>query len=229
MKILIVEDERELAMSIQHYVQDEGCLVEIASAYKEAIDKMWGYHYDCILIDITLPDGNGFNLIKEFKKMDNNSGIIVISARDGIDDKIKGLDLGADDYLAKPFHLSELNARIKSVIRRRSFDGNNELKCNEITLNTDNHNVYVSGEALALTPKEYELLLYLLVNKDRVLSKEAIVEHLWGDYISCTSDSFDFLYTHMRNLRKKLAIAKAGDYIKSVYSVGYKFTTEPKK
>lgn len=229
MKILIVEDEQELAETISNYLSDEGFICEIALNYKIAIDKLWTYEYDCVLIDISLPDGNGFDLIHEIKEQGLSCGIIVISAREGIDDKVKGLDLGADDYLAKPFHLSELNARIKSVIRRRSFEGQHEIQFNELTINPDARIVYVHSEPLILTPKEYDLLLYLLLNKERILSKEAIVEHLWGDYMSYTADSFDFLYTHMRNLRRKLSHAQAQDYIKNVYSIGYKFTKESGK
>ncbi|MGL5683399.1 MAG: response regulator transcription factor [Marinifilaceae bacterium] len=226
MKILIIEDEIDLASSINDYLLDMGFICEIAITYNEAASKLWAYDYDCILLDINLPDGNGFELIQELKKQNIACGIIVISARDGIDDKIKGLDLGADDYLSKPFNLSELNARVKSVIRRRNFDGQNEIHFNELVINPDNKTLTCNNQPVALTPKEYELFLYLFVNRGRILTKEAIVEHLWGDYMSTEADSFDFLYTHMRNLRKKLLAQQVPDYIKTIYSIGYKFSEE---
>ncbi len=189
MKILIIEDEFELLIAISNYLIKENYICELANNFITADEKLTIYEYDIILLDITLPDGNGLDLIKTIKKYNSNAGVIIISAKNSLDDKINGLDLGADDYLTKPFHLSELNSRIKAVIRRRRFDGNNILKFNEISINEDSKSVIINKIEITLTKKEYDLLLYFLINRNRVLTKEAIAEHLWGDNIDST-DSF---------------------------------------
>jgi len=222
MKVLIVEDEVDLINSITAYLKQESFVCESVMNYSEAIEKIYLYNFDVIVVDITLPDGNGLELIKELKKNQSKSGIIIISAKNSLDDKVSGLEIGADDYLTKPFHLSELNARIKSLIRRRNFEGNNEIELNELKVNPGEFNVRVNGKLLTLTKKEYDLLLFFLVNKNRVISKESIAEHLWGDNIDMV-DSFDFLYSHVKNLRKKIIEKGGNDYIKSVYGIGYKF------
>lgn len=228
MKILIIEDEKELAGSIEKYFSCEGYVCECAFDYKTAIEKVCLYDYDCVIVDLTLPDGNGLDIVYRLKEQRAETGIIIVSARNSIGDKVKGLDMGADDYLAKPFNLSELNARVKSVIRRKNFGGLKEFKYNEIRILPDLRNVYVNDHLVELTPKEYDLLIYLVMNKERVLTKEAIVEHLWGDYMGIGADTFDALYTHMRKLRKKLQDLGAEDYIETVYAVGYKFTLRQK-
>ncbi len=225
MKILIVEDEIELLIAISNFLTKENYICELAENYANANDKLSIYEYDIILLDITLPDGNGLELLKSIKKHQKKAGIIIISAKNSLDDKIHGLDLGADDYITKPFYLAELNSRIKAVLRRKQFDGTNILTFNEISVNTESKSVTITGNAIALTKKEYDLLLFFLINKNRVLTKEAIAEHLWEDNIDL-ADTFDFIYTHLNNLRKKIRTAGGTDYIKTLYSMGYKFTDQ---
>ncbi|MEF9923396.1 MAG: response regulator transcription factor [Muribaculaceae bacterium] len=224
MNILIIEDEFELMESIASYLKAEGYHTEYACNCALAYEKLDLYQYDCVIVDITLPDGNGLDLIKHLKSKNNSTGVIIVSARNAINDKILGLDIGADDYLAKPFNLSELNARIKSVIRRRCFDGCNEYLFHEIRINMDSRKIFIHEQELILTRKEYDLIFFLFMNKERVLTKEMIVEHLWGDMMGVSSDSFDFIYTHVRNVRKKMMDLGAKDYIKTIYGVGYKLT-----
>lgn len=194
MKLLIIEDEKSLRESIIDFLQVEGYLCEEAQTLAEGYEKMNLYGYDCLLIDIGLPDGNGLSLIKELKKLHPETGIIIISARNSIDDKIEGLDLGADDYLSKPFHLSELNSRIKSVLRRVKFEGKTEIKIGELLILPDSRQVFASQEAVVLTKKEFDMLIFFVSNLNRVLTKEAIAGHLWGEFAD-TADSFDFVYS----------------------------------
>ena len=222
MKILIIEDEIELSESIVSYLKSEGYLCEHALTYDSAIDKISLYAYDIILVDLNLPDGNGIQIISKLKESEFKGGIIITSARNTLDDRISGLNTGADDYLIKPFHLAELNARIKSLTRRVFFKGDNTITLNEIKIKAETHEVYIKGKLMDLTRKEFDLLLFLVTNKDKVLSKESIAEHLWGDYID-SADSFDFVYAHIKNLRKKLTSKGAGKYLQTVYGVGYKF------
>jgi DNA-binding response OmpR family regulator len=222
MKILLIEDEIELRDSIQYYLEKEGNIIELVTDFSKAEYKTTIYDYDCVLVDITLPDRNGLDIIKQLKDNKSKAGIIIISAKHSLDDKIYGLEIGADDYLPKPFHLSELNARIKALVRRKKFDGNNKIKVNEIKVLVDERSVYVNKKEIILTPKEYELLLYFLSNKNRVITKEAVAEHLWGDN-SDQLDNFNFIYTHVKNLRKKLIEKGCSDYIQTIYSVGYNF------
>ena len=221
-KILLIEDEPELRKSIKQYLHQEGYIIESASDYTNAIEKINGYEYDCVLVDITLPNGNGLNLVKALKQKNSKSGVIIISAKNSLDDKITGLDLGADDYLPKPFDLAELNARIKALIRRRNFDGNKLINVNEISISPDERLVKVNGNAVQLTSKEYDLLLFFVSNKNRVVSKNSIAEHLLGDH-SDQLDNHDFIYVHLRNLRKKLAEKGCEDYVQTIYGIGYNF------
>lgn len=223
MKLLLVEDEQDLKDSIVAYLQTEGFSIETAFDYFSGEDKVLSYSYDCLIVDIGLPGGNGLELIKELKKKNSEAGVIIISAKDSLKDKLTGLDIGADDYLTKPFHLSELNARIKSIIRRRNFKGSKLLNFNEIKVSFDSRQIWVNNEELNLTRKEYDLLLYFITNKGKVLDKESIAEHLWGDNMSIVADSFDFIYTHIKNLRKKIIDAGCTDYLQTVYGIGYKF------
>ena len=225
MKILIIEDEIDLLVIISNYLTKENYICELAGTYQQAEDKLSVYEYDIVLLDITLPDGNGLELLKTIKKQPVNTGFIIISAKNSTDDKIRGLDLGADDYMTKPFQLSELNSRIKAVIRRRHFDGNNTLVFNEMVINTDGKSVTINGIEITFTKKEYDLLLFFLINKNRVLTKEALAEHLWDDNIDL-ADNFDFIYTHLNNIRKKIKLAGGIDYIKTIYGMGYKFTEQ---
>ncbi|MCX6267353.1 MAG: response regulator transcription factor [Bacteroidetes bacterium] len=223
MKVLLIEDEKELSFSITEYLQKENYLCEAVFSFDSAVEKINLYHYDCIIVDINLPDGSGLNLIRELKENKSETGIIIISAKNSLDDKITGLEIGADDYLTKPFHLPELNARIKSIIRRRSFGGVNEILFNDLRVLPEQMEVSVSRQKLILTKKEYDLLVFFLSNKDRILTREAIAEHLWGDEMDM-ADSFDFIYTHIKNLRKKIMEKGGEDYIKTIYGMGYKFS-----
>lgn len=222
MKLLIVEDEIELLNSTCEYLQKEDFVCETAPNFFEAEDKLISYQYDVVILDINLPDGNGLELLKLIKSKHPETGVLIVSAKDSLDDKLKGLDLGADDYITKPFHLAELNSRVNSLLRRRKYEGNKNIVFNEIEIDPDAKNAIANGVALDLTKKEYFLLLYFITNKNRVLTKEAIAEHLWGDNIDMV-DNFDFIYTHMRNLRKKLKISGATDYLQTIYGLGYKF------
>ena len=222
MKILLIEDEAELRKSIKLYLYQEGYVVESAADFEIASEKIANYSYDCVLLDITLPKGNGLDIISQLKQYQSKAGIIIISAKNSIDDKIAGLDLGADDYLAKPFNLAELNSRIKALIRRKNFDGNNAITINEITIIPEARSVTVNNELVNLTAKEYDLLLFFISNKNRVVSKNTIAEHLWGDD-SDQVDSHDFIYVHLRNLRKKLAEKGCIDYVQTIYGIGYNF------
>jgi len=224
MKILLIEDEKELSKSIAVYMNQENYVCEAVLTYEEAVEKINLYQYDCIIVDINLPDGSGLNIIRELKQLKSTAGILIISAKNSLDDKIIGLDIGADDYLTKPFHLSELNARVRSIIRRRSFGGVNEIIFNEIRIFPDQMEAFVNDQPLLLTKKEYDLLIYFLSNKDRVLTKESIAEHLWGDDMDL-ADSYDFIYTHIKNLRKKILEKGGPDYIRNIYGMGYKFVS----
>ncbi|GAB2797923.1 response regulator transcription factor [Rhabdobacter roseus] len=223
MKILLVEDEKFLAAAILDFMRAEGHVCEWAADAQAADEKIDVYEYDCALVDIMLPNGSGLDLVRKLKETQSRTGIIIISAKNSLDDKVRGLDLGADDYLTKPFHLSELNARLNALRRRRQFDGSPEIVFGPIKVLPDAKEVRVSGQPVTLTRKEYDLLVYLMSNPGRVLTKGAISEHLYGDDIDQV-DCFDFLYSQMKNLRKKLAEQGCPDYIQTIYGVGYKLT-----
>lgn len=225
MKILVVEDEKPLLETVSAFLQEQGFVCEKAGSFFAAEDKLAGFDYDMVLLDITLPDGNGLELLNKIKASGSDAGILIVSARHSLDDKLQGLDLGADDYITKPFHLSELHSRIRAVLRRKKFNGSKELHFNEFRLLPEQREVYVNAEKLQLTPKEFDLLLYLVVNKNRVLTRQSIAEHLWGDYMDM-ADRFDFVYTHLNHLRKKIRKAGGSDYIKTVYGMGYKWEAE---
>lgn len=223
MKVLVIEDEKELLSTLSSFLRTEGYVCEEAATYQEGKEKINLYEYDCILADIGLPDGNGLQLVELLKSRVTNTGVMIISAKNSLEDKIQGLDIGADDYLTKPFNLSELNARIRSILRRRKFEGKKEIEFHEIRANPETLQVTVKGKVVPLTKKEFDLLIYFISNRNKVLAKESIVEHLWGDYID-SADSFDFIYAHVSNLRKKLVEHGSRDYLHTVYGVGYKFT-----
>lgn len=225
MKILLIEDEATLADTIQTYLIQDNYRCEVAPDFETAIEKVNLYQYDCILVDITLPDGNGLDVIRDLKKNQSQTGILVISARDSLDDKVSGLNLGADDYLTKPFHLQELNARIRSIIRRRDADGNSYLEYQDIRVIPDDKEVWVNEHLLDLTRKEYDILYYFISNPKRVISKEDIAERVWGDYMD-TADSFDFVYSQIKNLRKKLNQYSQHIYLHAIYGMGYKFVKD---
>jgi DNA-binding response OmpR family regulator len=221
MKILIAEDEPALRESIVTYLQKDGNVCESASEFEEARYKLDLYEYDILILDINLITGSGLELLRLIKKSKKEVASIIISANDSLSDKLQGLDLGADDYLTKPFHLAELNSRIKAVLRRGKFGGNETLVFNEISIDTRSRTVFVDEEPIALTRKEYDLLLFFITNKGRVLSKSIIAEHLWGDNIDMV-DNYDFIYVHINNLRKKLTDTGA-KYITTAYGSGYNF------
>jgi DNA-binding response OmpR family regulator len=222
MKLLIVEDEKSLSKSICEYLRMEGHICEEAKNYREALIKIADNRYNCLILDIGLPDGNGLDIIREMKANKLTDRILILSAKSSLDDKLTGLKIGADDYLTKPFHMAELSARLNSIYRRDNFMGFNELIFNEIKIRIDENQAFVNDQLLNLTRKEYDLLLFFLSNRDRIVTKESIVEHLWGDNVILT-DSFDFVYTHVKNLRKKLIAKNCRNYIKVIYGFGYKF------
>ena len=223
MKILVIEDKIDLSNSICSYFAHEQFITETAYDFATALEKISLYDYACIILDITLPDGNGLNILKELKANNKADGIIITSAKNSLDDKVYGLKAGADDYLTKPFHLSELGARVAAIIRRKSFNGKNIIMFDEIQINLNEKTVKLCGKEAELTKKEYDLLLYFISNKNKVISKSAIAEHLWGDDMDL-ADNYDFIYTHIKNLRKKMQQQGLPDYIKSVYGMGYKFS-----
>ena len=221
MKVLVIEDEKELSKSICQYLASEQFITETAYDFDSALEKIYLYDYACIILDITLPHGSGLDILKEIKANNKADGVIIISAKNSLDDKIYGLKTGADDYLTKPFHLSELSARVAAIIRRKSFDGKNTIVFDELQINLNEKQATVKGAAIDLTKKEYDLLIYFISNKNKVITKSAIAEHLWGDNMGANND---FIYTHIKNLRRKLTEAGDADYIKSVYGMGYKFS-----
>jgi len=224
MKILIVEDNDQLAQNTRDFLIKEGYVCETSSTYSNALEKLGVFTYDCILLDIMLPDGNGLKILDYVKQENVVSNILITSAKNSLDDKVTGLENGADDYITKPYHLSELHARIRTVYRRKNLDGNPLVRFNEIKLNTNTFEASVNDLTLDLTRKEFDLLLYFIVNKNRVLSRQSIAAHLWGDYTEDLAN-FDFVYQHIKNLRKKIGQANGNDYVSTVYGVGYKFNT----
>ena len=222
MKILVIEDEKELSQSMCAYLGGEQYNCEQAFDYHAALEKISLYDYACIVLDISLPGGSGLDILRQLKKEKKLDGVVIISARNAIEDRVYGLNAGADDYLTKPFHLSELSARITAIIRRKSFDGKNIIQLNDLEIDLHTKQVRCNGKTVDLTRKEYELLLYFTSNRNKVISKNAIAIHLWGDDMD-VAGNYDFIYTHIKNLRKKLQLAGAGDHINSVYGVGYKF------
>ncbi|MBK8601359.1 MAG: response regulator transcription factor [Flavobacterium sp.] len=225
MKILIIEDEIEIANSIKNYLSSNDFVCESASTLKIAIEKIDLHSYDCILLDLMLTDGDGFKILQILKSQNKTDGVIIISAKDTLETKIEGLTLGADDYLTKPFHLSELLVRIQALVRRKQFNGNNVISFNEIEIDTISKSVKIKGNKIEFTKKEMDLLLFLIGNKNKVLSKSAIAEHLSGDMADML-DNHDFVYAHIKNMKKKLKEMGAADYLKSVYGTGYKWQDE---
>lgn len=225
MKILVVEDEDELREIISISLKRERYVVECASTFHEASLKINDYDYDCVVLDIMLPGGSGLTLLKELKEQHKKASVIIISAKDSLEDKVTGLDLGADDYLTKPFHLAELNARVKSIMRRRNKDGESFISLANLTIYPERHAVTISDCEVQLNRKEFDLLYYFISNPNRLISKAALAEAVWGDYID-QADSFDFIYSQVKNLRRKLKGAGAIPEIKAVYGFGYKMVDE---
>ena len=225
MKILIIEDEPSLRELIQRSLEKERYVVEAAADFQSGLRKIEDYDYDCVLLDIMLPDGNGLNLLEQLKKMRKRENVIIISAKDSLDDKVLGLELGADDYLPKPFHLAELNARIKSVIRRQRRDGEMDIRLANIRIVPDTFQVFVDDKEIELNRKEYDIVLYFANRPGRLVNKNTLAESVWGDHIDQV-DNFDFIYAQIKNLRKKLKDAGALAELKAVYGFGYKMTVE---
>ena len=226
MKLLIIEDEVELSDSIAVYLKNDNFICEQAYDYIEAYQKIKSNEYDCVLLDITLPNGNGLTLLSELRNLDKSNGVLIISAKNSLSDKVNGLNFGADDYLTKPFHLPELSARVAAIIRRKMFKGRDNFHVSD-DLTIDIQDKIVKGKmgVIDLTRKEFEMLVYFAVNQNKVITKEAIVEHLWGDQVE-TTDNYNFIYTHIKNLRKKLLKSGCRDYVKAVHGMGYKFDVE---
>jgi DNA-binding response OmpR family regulator len=225
MKLLVVEDEPSLREIMVRTLRGERYVVEEAADYVSALPKVEDYDYDCILLDIMLPGGSGLRLLERLKALRKSAGVIIISARDSLDDKVEGLELGADDYLAKPFHLAELSARIRSVIRRHQRGGQESLDAGNVRLFPDRQRVEVAGREVELVRKEYDILHYFMSRPGRMVNKATLAEAVWGDHID-QSDNFDFVYAQMKNLRRKLADAGADIELKSIYGFGYKLVAE---
>jgi DNA-binding response OmpR family regulator len=221
MKLLIVEDELELLQSIVTSLEKEQFVVETASDFNAASEKIELYEYDCILLDIMLPGGSGLELLEQLKKQQKAQNVIIISAKDSLDDKLTGLELGADDYLTKPFHIAELNARVKAVIRRNKLDGKNTLELANCVLDLNERTLSINNEMVGLNRKEFDVLNYFMLNKNRLVTKTALAEHVWGDSID-QADNLDFIYYQIKNLRKKLQQTQAEIEIDAIYGVGYK-------
>lgn len=221
MKILVIEDEPAMSDVIVDALESEKFLVETAATFSLAMDKLMTYDYDCVLLDIMLPGGSGLTLLEELKKRHKQDSVIIISAKNSVDDKVRGLDLGADDYLPKPFHIAELKARVKSVIRRKNLEGQTIVALNNLKLNLEDRSVRVDDTSLVLNRKEFDILVYFVSNKNRLINKAALAERIWGDHID-QADDFEFIYSQIKNLRKKLKDAGAGVEIQAVYGVGYK-------
>lgn len=221
MKVLVVEDEPDMRDVIVDSLESEKFLVETASDFSTALDKLTTYDYDCILLDIMLPGGSGLTLLEELKKMKKQDSVIIISAKNSVDDKVRGLNLGADDYLPKPFHIAELHARVKSVIRRKSLEGQTVIELSNLKLNLQDRSVQVGTTPLVLNRKEFDILTYFVSNKNRLVNKAALAERIWGDHID-QADDFEFIYSQIKNIRKKLKDAEAGVEIQAVYGIGYK-------
>jgi DNA-binding response OmpR family regulator len=225
MKILLVEDNNELVADITTYLKENGFVTETALTLREAVDRVGVYEYDLVILDLGLPDGDGLEVINKLREQEAESAILILTAHDSLDAKVKGLNMGADDYITKPFHKAELNARIQSVLRRKFAGGSHILKEGELQIDLNARQIKAKGQLLNLTRKEYDLLLFLVYNKNRLLTKETIAEHLWGDHID-QADNFDFIYNHIKNLRRKITSAGIKNCIRSMYGMGYKFVTD---
>jgi len=221
MKILIIEDEKDMLQNMEDTLLKENYIVETARDLDEAMSRVGVYDYDCILLDINLPDGSGMEILNFLKENEKAEGVIIVSARNSLDDRIQGLNTGADDYIAKPFHMAELNARVKALLRRKNFDGSELLKIGNLNIDPDKHTANTEYGAMELNRKEFDILTYLATNQNRLVSKSALAEHVWGDHID-QADNFEFIYSQIKNLRKKLKDVRAEVEVKAVYGIGYK-------
>ena len=223
MKVLLIEDNVQLLNDMKDFLTENDFLVETASTLREARERVFVYNYDLLIIDIGLPDGSGLELLKEVKEKKYDAGILILTAKDAVEDKVEGLNLGADDYMTKPFHKAELNARIRSILRRNKFNRNDIIEFGDLKIDIPASEVSINNEKVVLTKKEYDLLLYFIQNPNRVITKESIAEYLWGDHAD-QADNFDFIYNHIKNLRKKISSAGGNNYIHAMYGMGYKFS-----
>lgn len=225
MKILIVEDEPSLREILVEFLEKEQYIVESAASFSSAYSKISIYDYDCILLDIMLPDGDGLTLLKQLRTQNKAENVIIISAKNSVEDKVSGLELGADDYLAKPFHLAELKARIHSVIRRKVWQGNSFICLENVKINPDTLEAFVDDKNLDLNRKEYNILCYFMSRSNLLIDKYRLAEAVWGDHIDQV-DNFDFIYAQVKNLRKKMKEAGSNIEIKAVYGIGYKLVVK---
>jgi DNA-binding response OmpR family regulator len=223
MKILIVEDEPALRELIQRSLEKERYVTESAVDFDSALDKIEMYDYDCILLDIMLPGGSGLDVLARLKELRKKENVIIISARDSVDDRVAGLELGADDYLPKPFHMAELMARIRSVLRRGRTGGSLTLDMGNVSLDPSSRRVTIGGKGVELLKKEFDILFYFMQRPDHLVDKAVLAEAVWGDYAD-ESDNFQFIYAQIKNLRRKLKEANARIEIRSIYGFGYKLT-----
>lgn len=221
MKILIIEDETDLVDVIRESLEIENFVVEHANTFSGALDKIISFDYDCILLDIMLPGGNGLDLLQELRTLDKSENVIIISAKDSLEDKLRGLNLGADDYLTKPFHIAELTARVKSVLRRKAFQGKRTIDIGNLTLDVEERTLLIHEQPLLLNRKEFDILMYMVVNRNRLVNKTSLAEHVWGDHMD-QADDYEFIYSQIKNLRKKLKDSGASVEIQAVYGIGYK-------
>lgn len=225
MKLLVIEDEKQLQDSLKAILEKEMYVVDVASDFHAAMQKLFAFEYDCIILDIMLPFGSGLEILKVLKEKEKSGNVIIISAKDSLEDKINGLELGADDYLTKPFHNAELNARVKAVLRRKNLQGKNTIDLANVIMDFDQRTVKINDSKVDFNRKEFDILSYLIFNKNRLVTHVALAEHVWGDHIE-DADNFDFIYSQIKNLRKKLQDANAGVKLRSVYGVGYKMELE---
>ena len=221
MKILIVEDEVDLCEVMTSFLEGEKYRVETAADYATGLAKIANYDYDCVLLDIMLPGGTGMQLLKELRSLGKDDSVIIVSAKDSVEDKVEGLGLGADDYLSKPFHLAELLARIKTVIRRKNHNGEQSIQFKDLTLFPEERKVLIGHSEVQLNRKEYDLLYYFMIRPEKLITKTALAEAVWGDEAD-QSDNLDFIYSQIKNLRKKLKQVQAQVDFQAVYGIGYK-------
>jgi len=222
MELLIVEDERSLAEDIKAYLEVPGTRCAIAGNVREAMDHIVDKPFDCVILDLGLPDGNGLEVLRELKRMGRTDGVVIVSAKDAMDDRIEGLRIGADDYIVKPIHLAELAVRVQATVRRAHFGGQDRLQFDELVIDLPGHTAEVNGATVPLTPTEFRLLRLLTASRDRVLPRQVIAEHLSDDPEDERVQ--ELVYAHMKNLKRKLAEAGCSDRIHTVHGVGYRFS-----
>ncbi len=221
MKILIIEDEPDLRKVVQASLETANHLVEYAVDFKTGLKKIEDYQYDCILLDIMLPDGNGLDILQNIKHRKTDAAVIILSAKDSVEDKVNGLDLGADDYLAKPFHLAELHSRLNSIIRRKNHHGEKTIRYKNLSMLVEERLLKINDKEVLLNRKEFDLLYYFIIRPNKLLQKTTIAEFIWGDNAD-SLDRLDFIYSQIKNLKKKLKQNDAEVDIQAVYGIGYK-------